>query len=287
MGILTLKLIGVNAYVPHTDGKALLAVLPNGSRLGTSPANALDGTPLPRHLPFLWERTVDANGNFSVITPQPFPGARLSFQLTGTPTALDMSAVTPLSAQGWMEVDANLLNAAPDDRIAGQVLIKNGLASVPPSGTCNMVWSRSFGNSLAPVVHDLTLTIDGVDSITATATPWVGVNPEDIYDRPKLGANETVELLVGNFCAEDALDWPRNSIAGRINDNDFKWVYGLSQSADLPTWISSGLPVPIVDGSEIHDDFTPTFAFSRFWGGGGGAGCECNGFIDKPGTFSY
>ena len=289
MGILTLKLLGVNAYIPHADGRALLAVLPNGSRLGTSRATALDGTPLPRHIPFIWEKTVDLAGDFSVHKPKLFPGARLSLRLGGTPVPLDLSEVLPIAASGWLEVDPVLLNAAADDRLAGQVLITTGVVKVPPSGSCNKVWSLgSFGKSLAPVVHGLTVTITGVSSISALAISWVGVAPRMLYECSCLAANDRVELHIGNFCAEDALDWPRNSVAGRINDNDFKRIYDLSNSSELAQWIASGLPVPIVDGSEIRDNDTPSEAFKKATsGGGGGAACECNGLIDKPRTFSY
>jgi hypothetical protein len=287
MGVLNLKLLGINVYVPHIDKTALLVVLPNASRLGTSPVGALDGTSMKQHLPYLWEKKEKA-GRFSVILPRVFLGARLSFELTGTPTGLDLSAVSPIATNGWLDVDPDLLKAAPDDRIAGQVLIKNGAIAVPAAGTCNKVWSLgSFKQSLDQVVHDLTVRIEGVDSIKAIATPWVGVDPKVIYENPKLAADDKVDLQVGNFCAEDVLDWPRNSVMDRTEDNDFKWIYGLSRRTTLSTWISNGLPVPIVDGSKIHHDSSTSQAFKDFWGGGGWAGCECNGFVDKPGTFSH
>lgn len=287
MGILKLKLLGVNAYVPHTDGQALLAVLPNASSLGTSPAGALDGTSLKQHVPFLWEKT-EKSGRFSVVLPRVFLGARLSFVLGGTTTEPNFKAVSDLDSKCWLDVDPDLLKAAADDRMAGQVVITRGVATLPPANSCNKAWSLgSFTKSLEPVINELTVEIQGVDSIKAVATPWVNIDPRDLYDRQNIGANETVELRVGNFCAEDVLDWPRNSVAGRVRDRDFKWIYGLSRRATLPAWLSYGLPVPVVEGSSIHDHITTSSAFEDFWGGGGGAGCECNGCVDKPGTFSY
>ena len=288
MGTLKLRLFGANAYVPHTDGKALLVVLPNASHLGTSPTMALDGTPLPQHVPMHWNFTTDLNGNFSVTRPELFLGSRLIFQLGGTPTPLDLSAISPLVAQGWLEVDPALLNVAADDRLAGQILIQSGVVSAPMTG-CNKAWSRTFNNSLDSVVPELQVLIQGVSSIKVTALRWVGTgSPKDVFDQPTVGAGDTVELRVGNFCAGDALGWPRNSDAsGRVHDADFKWIYALSKSASLPTWINGGLPVPVVDGSAILENDSPSFAFGRVWGGGGGAGCQCNGCIERPANFIY
>jgi hypothetical protein len=291
MGVLILNVVGVNAYVPHTDENSLLVVMPNASRLGTSPAGALDGTPLARHLPFLYEETADADGNFSVTVPKPFPGARLSFLLDGTPSPpdLNLSAITPIAQKGFLDLHANVLTATPDSRVSGQVLVTAGVVGIfnppPPPATCDPAWSRvGFPASLDTVVPGLTIRIEGVTLVQATAVTWVGAGSFEIYNR-LLDDDEEVQLYVGNLCAEDALDWPRNSVAGRIHDNDFKWIYGLSNSADLPDWINDGLPVPVVNGSPIQDHFSSSQAFNSFWGGGGGAGCECNGCVDRPRTF--
>jgi hypothetical protein len=287
MGTLRLKLFGVNAYVTRTDEKALLAVLPNASRLGASPAGALDGTPLPRHLPFIWEYTKEF-GNFSVGRPEVFPGARLSFDLTYDPgpDTFDLSAISLLATKGWLEVAPSLLEAKTDDRLAGQVLIQAGTVSVIEED-CVKAWSRTFDGSLDNVIIGLEVLIRNVKSIRAIATKWVGTgDPEkEVFSRPDVG-NQEVELRIGNFCAEDALDWPRNSdVSGRVHDTDFKWIYGLSGSNKLPAWISGTLPVPVVKGSPIRENFSPSFAFEKFWDGGGGAGCQCNGCIDKPANF--
>jgi hypothetical protein len=288
MGTLRLKLLGVNAYVPHTNGKALLAVLPNASRLGASPAGSLDGTPLSCHLPFIWEYTI-ASGNFSVGRPEVFPGARLSFDLTydPDPDLLDLSAISPLATKGWLDVAPSLLKAKADDRLAGQVLIQAGTVSVIEKD-CDKAWSRTFGGSLDTVVIGLEVLIKNVKSIRAIATKWVGTgDPEkEVFRRVNIGERE-IELRIGNFCAEDALDWPQNSDAsGRVRDADFKWIYNLSKSSKLHAWINGSLPVPVVKGSQIRDNFTPSFAFEKFWDGGGGAGCQCNGCIDKSADFS-
>lgn len=287
MGVLTINVVGVNVYVPHTTGGSLLIAMPNASRLGISPTEALDGTPLARHLPSIWEEAVDANGNESLLVPKIFPGARLLFQLGGTPSALDLSAIMPIAQHGWLDVAPNVLSATPDSRVSGQILVTHGTVGIfqPQGGACAPRWSHEgFSKPLEQVVPGLTIRIQGVNSVTATASTWVGAGQQQVYTRT-LGSTERVELYAGNLCAEDSLDWPRGSVANRANDNDFKWIYGLSGSADLPAWINMGLPYPVVRGSAMHHFLTPIEAFRAFWGGGGGAGCECNGCIDRPTQF--
>ncbi len=288
MGVLNLNLVGANAYVPHTDGKALLAVMPNASRLGISASGALDGTLLTRHVPFIWEETVNADGVVSVSVPQVFLGARLAFNFDVSP-ALDLSAIMPIAQAGWMDLDDAVLRASSNDRVSGQIVITSGVVGIlrlpPPS--CNPAWSRAnFPYSLSQVVPGLTIKIDNVTSVSATAATWVGAGEHPMYSR-LLKNGEEVQIYLGNLCAEDVLDWPRNSLANRAHDNDFKWIYGLSKHPELPEWVAGGLPVPIVRGSGIQETDVPSVAFSSFWGGGGGAGCECNGCVDKPRTFSY
>lgn len=289
MGTLKLRLFGVNAYVPHTNGNALLAVLPNASCLGTSPKKALDCTPLPRHLPLIWEHKLEF-GNFSVCRPEVFPGARLSFDLTydPSPETPNFSAISQRATEGWLEVAPSLLEAKADDRLAGQVLIQAGTASVIEKD-CAKAWSRAFDGSLNTVIIGLEVLVKNVKSIKVIATKWIGTGDpkKEVFSRADIG--EEIELRVGNFCAEDTLDWPQNSDAasGRVHDTDFKWAYGLSKSDKLPTWISGGLPVPVVRGSQIRENFSPSFAFEKVWDGGGGAGCQCNGCIDKLAEFQY
>jgi len=302
MAILVLNLVGVEAYVPNTDGKALLAVLPNATGLGRSPAGSHDGNRQARHLPILWE-DVASTSPASIGSPAIFPGARLSFQLQGTIPALDLTVIAQAAQQGWLTVDPALLSQTPDSRVSGQILINAGTVTqfqqMQP-GYCAMTWSSaSFGQSLTPVVGGLTVTIPGVTSVNAIASRWVSTNPAvpavplSIYQRDLSGLQDTdqVQLYLGNICAEDVLDWPRNSFSvgnlARNKDSDFKWVYGLAQASDLATWTDAGLPVPVVRGGGIDEDMAPTQAFAATWGGGGGAGCECNGLLHQASAFAY
>ncbi len=296
---LLLHIVGAGAFVPHLDGKALLAVLPNATGLGRSPAGAHDGSTPARHLPILWENQVDANGVTSYGTPRIFPGARLSFELKGTFPGLDLSAISPHSSQGWLAVDPAVMTAMPDARVSGQVLITAG--TVTPYAQkaemdCYSEWSSaSFQQSLAPVVGGLTVKAPGVTSVTARADRWVTdspmIQPQDeepitLFQRD-LKDGDMVELFLGNCCAEDILDWPRNSVGSKSRDNDFKWVYNLTRPDDLGMWLRAGLPVPVIQGGAIDADIDPLAAFAACWGGGGGAGCECNGMVVQPFNFSY
>jgi hypothetical protein len=296
---LILHIVGAGAFVPHLDGKALLAVLPNATGLGRSPAGAHDGFAPARHLPVLWENQVDSNGVTSYGTPRIFPGARLSFELNGTFPGLDLAAISPHSSQGWLPVDPAVMTAMPDARVSGQVLITAG--TVTPytqiaAMTCYSDWSSGkFKQSLAPVVGGLTVKTPGVTSVTARADRWVttspAITPKEEEPMPlfhrDLKDGDTVELFLGNCCAEDILDWPRNSVGNKSRDSDFKWIYGLTRPDDIGMWVRAGLPVPVIQGGPIDADMDPLDAFAACWGGGGGAGCECNGLVTQPSSFQY
>ncbi len=163
-----------------------------------------------------------------------------------------------------------------------------------------LTWSSgSFSQSLNPVVGGLTVTVSGVTAVKANATKWVSTNPASIkpasvapqviYQRDLSGLKDTeqITIFLGNNCAEDVLNWPRNSASGRNSDSDFKWLYGLAQPSQLASWVNAGLPVPIVPGGSIDQDMDPTLAFAQPWGGGGGVTCECNGMLHAATTFGY
>ena len=133
MAKVTLTIRGASVHVPHTDGKALLTVLPNATQLGTSPKTAIDGTPLVRHWPVLWEeRDLEVDSPKWLRFPRRFLGSRLRFTFTGgTPTFPDLSAIDALAAQSWLEIDPDVLRPQHDERVAGQILITTG--TVAPS----------------------------------------------------------------------------------------------------------------------------------------------------------
>lgn len=291
MGVLILRFRGVNAYVPSEDKSAMLVVMPNATRLGTSPSSARDSTPLPRHLPMLWNEPVSANPRVLTLTePVAFPGARLSFTLTGSPGALDLSGISHVTSNAWLEVDPLALSTTPGDSVAGQVLITHGTVTEHVPAKCNKAWPGTSFNSLSlvPVVPGIDVRIENVDSVEVIAMKWVdGGQTTELYPHRDLEADEEVNLFIGNVCAEDVLQWPRNSDGGRVQDDDFKWIFEVAQAqiASLPG-AGSPLPAPVVDGSPIHITDSPADAFLAAWGGGGGAGCECNGCGGKPKPFT-
>jgi len=278
MGTLVLQLRGVNAYVPSKDGKSLMVVMPNATRLGKSKRlNASDGTPLARHMPMLWE---SKEGDTSFLNSRIFPAARLTFDLDGATTALDLASLAAIADSGWLDVDPYLLEAVPDERLGGQVLITAGVVTPLRDSKCAMKWSHDEDDrSLLPVVQGLTVTIGGVERVRATVEPWVDAGSGVVLDRVVPYA-EKLELSIGNVCAEDVLDWPRNSVDNRASDEDFRWLYLLARKRSRK---SPPLAVPNVVGSTIRHDDDVFRALDTAFGGGGATGCQCSGCVDQPG----
>ena len=206
-----------------------------------------------------------------------------------------MSAIWWLAHTGWFETDPALLRAVHDDCMAAQILITAGrvapLADTVVGG-CAIAWSKiGVPWSLDHIALGLTVEVEGIDSILAEAIPYVAdVDTEELFRRDSLGEDDHVKLFVGNVCSGDVLDWARNSIAGRIADSDFGWVYGLSEKREISDIIVNNekLPIPVVNGGDIDANCPPEKAFaSVLGGGGGGAGCECCSCLDKPQEFDF
>lgn len=294
MAQVSIKLRGATAYVPHSEGDALLAVLPNATHLGMSPKTALDGTPLARHWPIFWVRTFYEDGRESLTGPNHFLGSRLSFTVNeeNTPTGADLSELEEIWDAVWLEINRSSTSRQPDHRISGQVLIDTGSVSVTqPSrilGPCRKAWSRAgLTWSLDPVILGLTVEIDEVERIELRAVPFIDVRPDDPLLAQDLEGVSRVDIEVGNVCAEDYLDWTGNAFGRRTPDSDFKWLFQLSTSDYIAGLLACGdkLPVPVVSGSTIAPYALPFAAFEQIWGGGGGVGCECEGVIDAPRAF--
>jgi len=295
---LTLQFRGVNAYVPHTDLQKMLVVMPNASRLGRSPSAALDGTVLPRHLPTLFDEDLAAaKRTVGFTVPAVFPGARLrlEFEPAGDRPPLDLSDMNVHVSQAWLDVGPNLLTLPPSDRTSAQVLLTTGVVSefVPNvGGGCQKRWSEvGFTKSLVPVVAGIQVSIPNVTRVKVMAFRWVlpaesAIRDVAIYDRT---FDRDVALQIGNYCAEDIPNWPRNSNGQRSRDDDFKWIYGAAVlDAEIGERAAAGqLPVPVVRGKsgiEVTDDPFGAYAFGVY-GGGGGLGCECNGCVGRPKGF--
>lgn len=300
MATLKVHFVGVNAYVK--DGSAgLFVLMPNASRTGKSPAPTIPDGELTRHLPVLWERVRQA-GVQVIRSHRVFLGSTLRFEVSGD------GANQPFEIKGleeafdapWLKVDQQLFEneesfKSVNDRLAALVHVRFG--TVTPylhtkKADCGMKWTDPLeGRSLDPVVPGLTWTIEQVEEISVIATPWADEDPKSIYseDQEYTKRQGTVELFVGNQCAEDILQWPRQVVrvpsqggenSRRTADLDFQWLHLLA-----PDFKASkvGLePILEVNGSDLTPDLSVAEIYAANWGGGGAAGCQCNGGCGEP-----
>jgi hypothetical protein len=285
MGKVTLNLIGASVHVPHTDGKALLTVLPNATHLGNSPETAPDGTRLSRHWPVLWEQK--AGEDQWLTLPQPFLGARLEFVFDGSPCLLDLQGIASIATKsGGFQVDPAVLEHKHDDRVAAQILITSGRVEPldEPEENRPVSWVPDFPQwSLNKAVAGLKVEIEGVEKVTAEANPYLEkVKRWNVYERD-VAREQEVTLYLGNVCAEDVLDWARNSRNGSIDDRDFLWVYRLCEPSAIVALMTAGrLPVPRLRGTPVDAAANPAQAFQTVLGGGGLNGGECRSYLHPP-----
>ena len=290
----TLKIhfVGANLYIPNDDYTKLMVVLPNATRLGTSPDRVADGSRPSRHWPVLFEeREFDTRTHYTV--PAHFLGSRLRFDFGVTPS-LDLDVIKPHASLGWFAAHPDVLKTPPGDSIAAQILVTAGTVSIykpPLSGSCNTEWSpkspNAYGESLAPVIRGLTLTVENATKLDASAETWL-TDPDTgapmgtrvIFSR---SLSEDAQFFVGNQCAEDILRWDRNSVNGRAVDPDFRWLFGSSTNSSVASYLMKYLSLPAleVEGSKVDAGATVNDAFARVWKGGGAVGCECQGCVDK------
>ncbi|MEM7482967.1 MAG: hypothetical protein AAF481_17465 [Acidobacteriota bacterium] len=289
--------VGANLYVPHTDSKKLMVVLPNATRLGQSPDQVADGSRPSTHWPVLFEqRSVD--GKTHISFPNHFLGSRLTFDFGTSPAEPDLTAIETKSKKGWLHADPSVLSATPGDFVAAQVLVETGTVSpYRLAGPCSVAWSSSaFEQSLEPVIRGLTLKVRVEDEaeFVATADRWMedpdtggSMGTKQVFSRK---ISEDAIFYVGNFCAEDILRWEHSSNAGRAMDHDFRWIYkmiDLSQNKPIAKHLGTyhELPTPEVDGSSIFKTTPVEHAFVSVWKGGGTVGCECEGLLDQAQDF--
>ena len=286
MSIVYVHLVGANVYVPHASGTRLLAVLPNATRLGESPECVADGTKPATHRPVLYEER-DVDGRLALMVPESFVGSRLTFEFSPSP-ALELSAIMPLAKEGWFDIDPIALSETPGDGVAGQVLITAGKVSVyrRRGRPCNATWRPpDLGKSLVPLVRGLTVEVPSAFRVRAWRTSWVTDETEEILNR-KVAFGKIVHLFAGNLCAEDILDWTKNSShkVRRNHDNDFKWLLALSKASAVSDYlrVNNVLPVPEVDGGPVEERHSVSEAFGTILSGGGGAACQCQGCVERP-----